>query len=547
VIGQDAAVKGDAGAEQAREAIRRRAWSEARAAYGAGADLSPSDLEAWGLASFLTGHDDEAETVRERAYEAYLGEDDIEGAARTAFWLGLSLVMRGEMARGSGWFGLMRQACGAGFAASRWCGYEELNLGMLALFTGRVEESLQRLARALEVAMRFGDVDLRILAASGHGQALLTSGDVTAGMRELDEVMVLGTSAAASPQAVGQVYCAVISVCRGSLDLERGAEWTEALQRWCDTQPDLQPYRGQCLVHRSEVLQIRGRWDEAIAEAERVLVDNRRRDNDVAVGMALYQRAELHRLRGHDREAERDYREALAAGHDPQPGLALLRLAQGKGESALLSLQRALAETQVPFLRVRLLPALAQVALELDDVPTAQSAVRELTEAAARLDSVYARAIAATWSGALALAEGRRSEALAALRSAVSDWALLDAPYEAARCRLLLARACQVAGDLETADLEREAARRVFFDLGAKGDLAILDGERARPSAPCGLTPREVEVLRLVATGASNREIAGAFVLSEKTVARHVANIFLKIGVSTRAAATAYAFEQHLV
>jgi ATP/maltotriose-dependent transcriptional regulator MalT len=210
-----------------------------------------------------------------------------------------------------------------------------------------------------------------------------------------------------------------------------------------------------------------------------------------------------------------------------------------------LSIQRALGETGVPFLRVRLLPALVEVALAVDDLSAAQNGVRELEEAAARLGSVYARAMAATCAGALAIAEGRSHESLGGLRSALTDWAQLDAPYEAARCRLLLARACQDVGDLETAELERAAARRVFAGLEALRDLAALGGERV--PVPAGLTPREIEVLRLVATGASNREVAAELVLSEKTVARHVANIFAKIGVSSRAAATAFAYDQNLV
>jgi DNA-binding CsgD family transcriptional regulator len=300
-------------------------------------------------------------------------------------------------------------------------------------------------------------------------------------------------------------------------------------------------------VHRSELLQVRGRWDDAIVETERVLDDRRRGERDVALGMALYQRAELYRVRGDDLQAEQGYRDALHAGHDPQPGLALLRLAQGKAQPAFLSLQRALDETHVAFQRTRLLPALVEAALLVAAPRPPAGRARELIETAARLDSVHARAIAATSAGAVAIAEGRHRESLAGLRSALNDWAKLDAPYEAARCRVLLARACQEVGDLETARLELHAARRVFTDLGARRDLAVLDGARTRPSAPAGLTPREVEVLRLVAGGASNREIAAELVLSEKTVARHVANIFVKAGVSSRAAATAFAYDASLV
>jgi ATP/maltotriose-dependent transcriptional regulator MalT len=530
----------------AREAIGRSAWSAALTAYRACSDLGASDLESWGLAAFLTGHDAEAESTRERAHRAYIAEGDPEGAARTAFWLGLSLMMRGEPARGGGWFKVMRDVLGERFDSSRWSGYESLNLGMRALFSGQTEESLGHLDRALRIAGQHADADLRLLAQSGHGQALLSLGRMSEGMQELDAVMVLGTSSAANPQTVGQVYCAVISVCRACLDLERGAEWTRTLSRWCEAQPDLQPYRGQCLVHRSEVLQVHGRWDDALAEAQRVL-DVERGGRDVALGMALYQRAELHRVRGDERRAEQGFRDALSAGHDPQPGLALLRLAQGKAGPALLSLRRALEETRVPFLRFRLLPALAEVALALGDLGAAEEAVRELDDTATRLESVYARAVAATSSGALAMAQGRHRESLTELRSALTDWARLDVPYEAARCRVLLARACQEVGDGETAVLELAAAREVFDGLGARHDLAMIDRGRKRPTAPAGLTPREVEVLGLVATGASNREIAAELVLSEKTVARHVANIFVKIGVSSRAAATAFAYAEHVV
>lgn len=536
----------DEHARGAREAVARRAWAQARDAYAACADLTAADLESWGLAAFLTGRDAEADEVRERAHHAFVAEGDVDGAARTAFWLGFALLMRGEPARGRGWFGIMRTISGKAFETSVWSGYEKLNLGMAALFAGNLDESLALLGAALEVAARHDDVDLRLLAASGHGQALLASDRMADGMRELDEVMVLGTSADANPQAVGQVYCGVIAVCRGCLDLQRSAEWTEMLSRWCETQPDLQPYRGQCLVHRSEVLQIRGRWDEALSEAGKVFGSGRAADRDVATGMAMYQLAELHRLRGDDREAEQAFRDALAAGHDPQPGLALLRLAQGRAESAVLSLQRALVEAQLVFRRVRLLPALVEAALAVGDVPTAAGAVAELTGAAVRLESVYVRAVAATAGGSVAIAEDRPEDALVQLRAALADWAQLDAPYDAARCRLLLAETCRRLGDAESADLEIAAARQTFVDLGAKRDVAAIDGTRA-PDVPAGLTPREVEVLGLVATGASNREIATRLVLSEKTVARHVANIFVKIGVSARSAATAYAYEHHLV
>jgi ATP/maltotriose-dependent transcriptional regulator MalT len=538
---------------EAREAVAARSWARARSAFAdadASTGLPATDLETWGLAALMSGHDRESDAVRERAHHAYLDAGDRDGAARVAFWLGLTLLMRGEPARAHGWFARPRSIVTTeSFPDSVWRGYECLNLGMGALMGGRVEQSRQLLSEALDIARQHHDPDLELLARNGHGQALLALGEMAAGMAELDEVMVLATTGAANPQAVGQVYCAAILVCRGCLDLTRSAEWTEALSRWCESQPGLIHYRGQCAVHRSEVLQLQGRWDAATDEVAGILQRLQQEPDraDVALGMAHYQRGELHRIRGESREAEQAYRDALAAGHDPQPGLALLRAAQGRTEAALVALKRALAESRTDFVRTQLLPAQVEIALAAGDLDAARTAVEELTSAASRLDSPYLEAVQAQCAGALALAEDQPADAIVSLRIALRGWSTLKAPYDAARCRVLVARACRVLGDVETADLELEAARQVFAELGARRDLSLLEAERGRTVAPDGLTAREVEVLRLLATGQSNREIADQLVLSERTVARHVANIFVKIGVGSRAAATAYAYDTQLV
>ncbi|MBI1379045.1 MAG: hypothetical protein GC157_16430 [Frankiales bacterium] len=552
-LGHDGRMDPAAEREQARSAHDRRDWPAARDAFAAADAREPLgavDLEAWGLAALLVGLDAESDTVRERAHHAFLGGGDLDGAARVAFWLGLALLMRGEQARAGGWFGRVRSVLGPAFEASVWRGYESVNDGMRALFAGEADHALAALGGAITVAERFDDTALRVLAGNGHGQALLALGESRRGLAELDEVMVLATTTpGVTPQAVGLVYCAVIAVCRECLDLTRSAEWTDVLSRWCEDQNGLVPYRGQCLVHRSEVMAMRGRW-EAAAEEVRTVID-RLADvpGDAAAGMAHYQLGELHRLHGHDDAAEAAYRHALAAGVDPQPGLALLRLAQGRAATALLSVRRALDEVALPFGRTRLLPAAVEIALAAGDTGTAHALADELASAAAAGSPVVAAA-AAQGRGAVALADGRPSDALGLLRTALQAWTALEAPYETARCRTLLARACDAVGDTETAELERAAARSVFAALDAAHDLAALDDGPAgadRGAAPAGLTPRELEVLRLVATGASNREVAERLVLSERTVARHMANIFLKLGVSSRSAATAFAFGHRLV
>lgn len=539
---------------RARAAYAARSWPEARSHFeeaDAVDELAAPDLEDWGSAALLAGHDRESDAVRERAHHAYLDRGDLDGAARSAFWLGLTLLMRGEPARAQGWFARPRSIFAQeAFAASVWRGYEYLNAGMRALFGRENERSHDHLHEALAVARCHQDPDLELLARNGHAQALLALGRMNEGMAELDEVMILATTGAANPQAIGQVYCAAILVSRGCLDLARSTEWTDALSRWCESQPGLAHYRGQCVVHRSEVLQLQGRWEAAADEVARILQrpSGELERTDVALGMAHYQRGDLHRLRGESRDAEQAYRDALAAGLDPQPGLALLRAAQGRPDSAMLALKRALAESRTDFIRARLLPAVVEVAIAAGDLAVAGDAAAELAAAAARLSSPYLHAISAQCAGLLALAEGRPGDALGDLRSALLTWTSVGAPYDAARCRVLIARACRALGDVETANLEAQAAREAFVSLGARPDLAQLDAELSGKAAtPDGLTPREVEVLRELAAGKSNREIAETFVLSDSTVARHVANIFVKIGVNSRSAATAYAYDTRLV
>ena len=542
--------------DAARRAYAQRAWPQARARFAA-ADaagrLEASDLEAWGLAAVLTGHHAESETVRERAHYGYLTQGEADAAARVAFWLGLALAtLRGEEARAGGWFGRMSSVV-AGAEDSVWPGYELLTLGMRTLFAGDPAGAIELLERAIVVAGRFGDDDLRLLAGNGRGQARVSAGQLVQGLAELDEMMVLAMTSGVSPQAVGLVSCAVLTACAECMDVRRSVEWTRALTRWCDQQPGLVPYRGQCAVHRAELEQLRGRWDGALTEIQGVLAQLLEHPTDHSAGMAHYRHGELYRVRGEHARAEEAYREALRHGRDPQPGLALLRLAQGRAEAALLALRRALDEVpERKSARTHLLAAGVECGLAAGDAEFARRCAAELAELAAEIDSPLLRAVEAVARGSLALADERPQQAIPALREALNGWLVIDAPYDAACCRVLIAQGCRLLGDDETAELELDAARSTFAGL-CRGDEAarlltvrIAPASRGRASPPNGLTPREVEVLRLVATGASNRAIADALFLSEKTVARHLANIFTKIDVSSRAAATAYAHARRL-
>jgi ATP/maltotriose-dependent transcriptional regulator MalT len=351
-----------------------------------------------------------------------------------------------------------------------------------------------------------------------------------------------------SPIPAGIVYCAVVDACMEISDLRRAAEWTEALDRWCAAQPDLVPYRGQCLVHRAQILQAQGDWTAAAAEAELA----RRRLSEPAhpaLGLALYEQGELHRLRGEFGEAELAYRAASEQGREPAPGMALLRLAQGRVDAAVSAGRRMVEESRGQFAYLKMLSAYAEILIAARDLDTARRVADELAELAVSTDTPLSRATAFYATGSVLLAVGDPAAALVELRRSHVAWRELDVPYEAARARVQIGLACRALGDEDTAELELRAARATFEKLSATPDLARIEKllDAAGRRHPSELTDRECEVLRLVASGMTNREVASALVISQHTVGRHLQNIFAKLGVSSRAGATAYAYEHHIV
>jgi DNA-binding CsgD family transcriptional regulator len=516
-----------------------RALSEADAAGG----LELDDLERLALAAYLTGNDDVATLAWTRAHDEAIGCGARARAARSASSIAMGLSFRGEIAPAAGWYARAERALeGCDECAEH--GLVQAMRAMDQMFTGDPQGAEPLLADSLSIGQRHDDADLQALARLGQGLSRVMQGRSDVGIPLLDEVMASVTSGAVSPMYAGIAYCVTVLACTEVFDLRRAREWTAAFTRWCDAQQDLVPYRGNCLVHRCQIMQLDGAWTQARTEAERACSYLAGPLKWEALGAAYYQLGELQRLRGEFAEAEQSYRLASGQGRLPQPGMALLRLAQGRVDVAVAALRRALAEAEDPATRSRLLPAAVEILAAAGDVLAARAAADELGEIAAVMDVPYVHAVAAHAEGATLLAAGDARAALAKLRAAAAAWRGLEAPYEVARVRVLIGHACLAMDDAETSAMELDAARAAFEQLGARPDLDSLDTQSVSSG---GLTPRELEVLKLVASGRSNRGIARELVLSERTVAHHVSSILTKIGVPSRAAATAYAYEHGLV
>jgi DNA-binding CsgD family transcriptional regulator len=537
---------------EAHEAYEGRAWSNARsilARIDREAPLGAEDLERLAMSAYLTNRDADCLRALERCHHAYLEQGEAPRAVRAAFWLGFRLALRGEIGPATGWFARGQRVLEGAAADCVESGYLLVPTVERRLAEGDCEGAFAAAKAEAEIARRFDDADLVACALHQQGRALIRKGEVEAGLALLDEAMVAVVAGELSPLMSGHIYCSVILACREIYAFDRSRQWTEALARWCDAQPQIIAFTGRCLVHRAEIMQLVGAWRDAIEEAGRACARFRTGIDPEPPAPAFYQRAEMHRLRGAFAAAEADFRRASRFGCEPQPGLALLRLAQGRRAAAAAAIRRVLGATTDPFRRARLLPAQVEIALAAGETAEADRACRELEQTAAAMGPGVPQAIAAQARGAIMLAEGDATAALVLLRPALEIWQAVAAPYECARVRVLIGQACRTLGDLEGAELELAAARAAFDELGAAPDISRVDAIAAgrQPGASHGLTRREVEVLRLVAAGKTNAAIAAELFLSERTIERHLSNIFTKLDLQTRAAATAWTYEHGLI
>jgi DNA-binding CsgD family transcriptional regulator len=539
--------------QHAREHYLQRHWAKAFEAFALAdraAPLEAADLELFSMCAYLIGRDDDYLITLERAQSAHEQSGATLRSARCAFFLALRLLLRGEIGRATGWLARaarLVETSGQDSCAER--GYLLVPVAERHLLSGQFEDGYAVAARAIEIGERCGEHDLIACARHLQGRARLQQGQLAPGLALLDETMLAVMGGTLTPLMTGLLYCSVIEGCRKVYALARAREWTFALAEWCGQQPEMVAFTGTCLVNRAEILRLHGAWQEAIDEAERAHERCLRAANRHTAAAACYERGEVHRLRGDFDRAEEAYRHASEWGFEPQPGLALLRLAQGRADLAAAASRRVMLTTTDLLDRTRILSGHVEIMLAAGDLESARAACAELEAVAARLDAEALKAMAAEARGATELSGGDACAALVSLREACHLWRQLDAPYPLARVRAITGLACRALGDEDGAQLEFEAARAEFERLGAVPDVAGIDRIAQPPAsgAARGLTVRELQVLRLVATGMTNKGIASELSLSEKTIDRHLSNIFTKLDVSSRAAATAFAYQNQLL
>jgi DNA-binding CsgD family transcriptional regulator len=533
----------------ARDAYSHQDWLAARDGFRAVAErvgLSVEDIVAMADSAWWLGFNDEALASFEQAFALFVSEDRVPSAAKLALAIGFLWMLRGEMPLGSGWVSrglrLLRELpdCveqGYGLAVA-------LDEEMAA---GRFPEAISIAKDIKTLASRYKDTTLQAVGLVGEGIALTRMGRVKEGLAVLDEAMLSVMAGEVTLDWAGNIYCQLMGICYDLADLRRARHWTDATERWCNRFTSAVMFLGVCRMHRVQLLAVQGDWGGAEEEAWQVCGDLADL-NVLAVAESHYQIGEIRRLRGDLVGAEAAYTKAHGLGRDPQPGLALLRLSEGRVATAAASIRSAIASDSADsFTRARLRSAQVEIALAGEDMEGAAEAVEDLNLIASTFSSPGLEAAAGQAAGALLLAQEKYPEALRQLRDAVRRWQELDAPYLAAKARVQVASACRSLDDHDAADLELGAAGAVFDQLGAVIDSKRVAVLRANRALPGSLTVREVEVLSCVAAGQSNREVAAALFIAEKTVARHLSNIFTKLGVSSRTEAAAFAFTHGLV
>jgi DNA-binding CsgD family transcriptional regulator len=530
---------------QARELHAQSRWAQACEQFAAADHFEPldtDDLERYAEAAQILGRGDEAIQLLRRAFNSRIAAGERDRAITSAFWLFQALIVNAEFSRASGWATQVRRSIPD--VDHGWLLFTE---AYFLIAAAEYDQAAQLLARAADDGSRRGETDLMAFATTVWGRALIKAGKLAEGLGRLDEAMVPVVELNTSPRATSMLYCSAIATCHEAREFGRAREWTHALGAWLDSLPRLGgAYFGNCRIYRAYLMCLRGSWQEALEEVAFVCDDLSGNYGQLVAGHAHYQLAEIYRLLGNP-EAEASYRQAAELGGPTQPGLSLLRLAQGEVDKAVRGIRRALAETPAQLDRLDLLTAAVTIMLAVGDIDAARQATAELAGIAAVYTTAGVQAELAAARGAVALSEGDPAAALPLLRSAARCWREIDVPHAVATVSVLIGLACRAVGDEDAAQIELESARSTFARLGARPDLQRVEG-LLRPTEAAGpLSAREIDVLRLVAAGKTNHAIASELFVSERTVHRHLSNIFDKLGVHSRTAAASYAIQHHIV
>lgn len=540
---------------RAAVAAAEQRWSEAHRLLSAAEadDLSPTELALFADAAWWCCQVEEEIALRQRAFNGFVAAADPLQAAYAAWLLSVRHGLRGQPVASSGWLQRAHRQL-AGQAECAMHGYLACSEAEQALGEGRATDAAAHSARAVRLGHEHADSALVALGLSWQALGLLSGGDLEGGARSLDEAMASVAAGELDSHFTGWAYCFAIGMCMGVADLRRAGTWAQQAWEWASSLPEPTPYRGLCRVRQVEIMSLRGDLQAAEAEAHRACEEMLAFEPNLA-GEAFYVAGEILRRRGDLGGSEAAFERAQELGQDPHPGLALVRLAEGNVEAAAAGLRTA-NQARPPLQLTALLAARVEVALAGHDLRDARAACDELDRVAEEVPTDALVAAAATARGRVRLAEEDAEAALLELRPAVTSWRALDLACEVAETRALVGLAMRELGDGEGAHLELQSAQRALEQVGASAGarrvadlLAASAAANARPpGTPLeSLTARECEVLQLVASGATNRQIAAELVLSEHTVARHLSNIFTKLDVRSRTAATALAFEHGLV
>ncbi|MDQ4097034.1 MAG: LuxR C-terminal-related transcriptional regulator [Actinomycetota bacterium] len=507
--------------------------------------MSAAELDRLGESLFWLDRPDDSIAVLGRAFTAHVADGDHAGAAMAAWQLFYDHALVGEMALGNGWLERARREASQAEDPAV-AGFVAVAESDFAAGAGALEDAVTHAERAVKLGRTTGHANLTAMALQANGRALVACGRLDDGITALDEAMVAVVNRELTPLFTGWVYCNALSTCHDLADLTRAIEWSDSAMRWCDDLREGRLYPGICRLHVVELAMLRGTWESAAAMAQQACDELSSHDPRYA-GEAHYLIGELHRMAGDLDLGEEAFTRAHQLGRVPQPGLGRVRLAQGRLDAAVNGLRLALEPPPLaPLRRTELLAALTEAHLAVGDTDAASAVAAAMADVVVGAASVYLDAVKRTTQAQVLLA---RDDALAACRcagEAVARFHALGLPYDEARAREIRGAAARVIDELDTAQLELTAAHDTYQRLGAEPDerrVAALLGE----PPPSPLSSREIEVLRLVARGGTNKEVAGELVVSEHTVARHLSNIYTKLGVGSRSAATAWAYERSLM